>query len=119
MNQLFANGFALPIIGSLYWPNDSRSDHDLGINVATLGGTIFGQLLLGFLADKLGRKKVYGWELLIVIVSSVGAAMASEGMSSTEGMSSMRITPWLVFFRFLTGVGVGAEYPTTAVITSE
>lgn len=100
-------------MGSLYWSKDTRSDHETGINVATLGGAICGQLGLGFLADKLGRKKVYGWELSIVAVASVGVAMASEGMKS------MRITPWLVFFRFLTGVGVGAEYPITAVITSE
>ena len=90
----------------------------MGINVATLGGAICGQLLLGFLADKLGRKKVYGWELLILITSSVGAAMASEG-KVIEGKASMVITSWLVFFRFLAGVGIGAEYPTTAVITSE
>ncbi len=111
--QLFANDFGLPIVGYLYWNDDIRSDHELGINVATLVGAMCGQLILGFLADRLGRKKVYGWELFIVIVSSVGVSIASTGMES------MRITPWLVFFRFLTGVGVGAEYPITAVITSE
>jgi len=78
-----------------------------------LAGAILGQLILGFLADKLGRCKVYGWELSIVIVASVGVAMSSTGVNS------MQITAWLVFFRFLAGIGVGAGYPITAVVTSE
>ena len=114
LSQLFANNFTLPILGYLYWRDDNSSDHETGINSATLSGAILGQIVLGFLADKLGRCRMYGWELSIIIVASIGVAMSSQGLNS-----SMRITPWLVFFRFLTGIGVGAEYPITAVITSE
>ena len=114
MCQLFANIFTLPIVGYLYWGGDAHSDHYTAINCTTLAGAILGQLVLGFLADKLGRCKVYGWELFIVIVASIGAAMSSTGIDN-----SMEISAWLVFMRFLTGFGVGAEYPITAVITSE
>lgn len=121
-SKLFANNFALPIIGYLYWPDDSSSEHETGINCATLAGTILGQVVLGIFADRKGRKKVYGYELLIVLLASVAISMASAGLvlpGSPPGNGSMSITAWLVVLRFVIGFGVGAEYPITAAITSE
>lgn len=100
-------------MGFLYWKDDQHSGHETGINSATLSGAIVGQIVLGILADKYGRCKVYGRELMVIIAASIGMTMASTGMGS------MRITGWLVFWRFVTGFGIGAEYPLTAVITSE
>ena len=121
-SKLFANNFALPILGYLYWPNASTSDHEIGINCATLAGTILGQLVLGVLADRKGRKRVYGWELLIVLLGSLAISIASPGLiapGSPPGHGSMSITALLVVLRFVIGFGVGAEYPITAAITSE
>lgn len=94
------------------------SDHETAINSLTLLGAIIGQVFLGVLADKYGRSNVYGWELGIIIVSSVVITMPSTGLLS-NGSSSMRISPWLIFWRLIIGFGVGAEYPITAVLTSE
>jgi len=119
---LFADNFALPILAYLYWPNDSSSDHETGINCATLAGTILGQVTLGIWADRKGRKTVYGYELLIVLLGSIAISMASTGQvlpGSPPGNGSMSITAWLVMLRFVIGIGVGAEYPITAAITSE
>ena len=113
-SKLFANNFALPIIGYLYWPQDSSSGHETGINCATLAGTIVGQVVLGIMADRKGRKKVYGYELLIVLLGSVFISAVSAGLNG-----SMSITAWLVCLRFVNGFGVGAEYPVTAAFTSE
>jgi PHS family inorganic phosphate transporter-like MFS transporter len=112
----------LPIIGYLYWPEDSSSHHETGINCATLAGTIIGQVALGIAADRKGRKKVYGYEMLIVGVGSVVISMASTGLippGSPPRNGSMSITAWLVVLRLVIGFGVGAEYPITAAITSE
>ena len=121
-SKLFANNFALPILGYLYWPNASTSSHETGINCATLAGTIIGQVVLGISADRKGRKKVYGYELFIVLLGSLAISMASPGLippGSPPGHGSMSITAWLVVLRFVIGFGVGAEYPITAAITSE
>lgn len=139
LDKLFADNFALPILGYLYWTGDKYSDHETGINSATLAGVIIGQISFGILADWTGRTNVYGYELLSVSLASLFISMASEGAieiirpsepvslsgsivaPNTPGLgsSSMRITAWLVFFRFIIGLGVGAEYPLTAAITSE
>ena len=42
------------------------------INLTTLAGTIIGAIVFGFLADRHGRKKIYGLELAIVIVATIG-----------------------------------------------
>jgi PHS family inorganic phosphate transporter-like MFS transporter len=94
------------MIGYVYWAQDPQSDHQTGINSVTLSGCIVGQIVLGVLADILGRKKLYGWELAILIASSLGVAMSSAG-ESVNGESSMRITAWLLFVRFIAGVGIG------------
>lgn len=102
------------MITYVYWQDDISSHRTTFINIATLAGTLFGQVAFGFLADKNGRKKMYGVELVLLITSTLGVTMASTG---THG--SMSIFAWLIWWRIVTGIGVGADYPLSAVITSE
>ncbi|KAL4959509.1 phosphate transporter [Aspergillus stella-maris] len=111
---LFASNIALPMIAYVYWQTDTSSFRLTCINIATLAGTLLGQVLFGYLADRNGRKKMYGVELALLIASTLGVAMSSTGEHG-----SMSVFAWLVWWRFLVGVGVGADYPLSAVITSE
>lgn len=86
----------------------------MALNISTLAGTVIGQLGFGILADVYGRKRMYGLELLIIIVSTVGVAMSSEGAAG-----SMSLIGWLIAWRFFLGIGIGGDYPLSAVITSE
>ncbi|KAG6917700.1 hypothetical protein DXG01_001471 [Tephrocybe rancida] len=85
---------------------------DLGIKVAAPVGTLFGQLLFGYLADVVGRKRMYGIELIIIIVATFVQAMAGDG-------HAVGIISVLVVLRFLMGIGIGGDYPLSAVISSE
>ena len=59
------------MIGYVYYAtstthkNKLAANQDLGIKVATPVGTLVGQLLFGWLADKYGRKRMYGIELMV------------------------------------------------------
>lgn len=98
----------------VYWNDDIDADHETAINAITLTGSLLGQLLFGFLADKFGRKRLYGVELIIVIFGTIGFVQCSAGYNG-----SMNILGWIMFWRFLVGIGIGAEYPLSAVITAE
>lgn len=102
------------MISYVYWRDDSSSKKSTFINIATLAGTLFGQVLFGVLADKNGRKKMYGIELILLIGSTLGVTMVSKGEHN-----SMSIFAWLIWWRIIVGIGVGADYPLSAVITSE
>ena len=73
----------LPILEIVYWQNNLPAFQETAINFATLVGIIIGQLVFGILADRYGRKKMYGFELLIVIVASVGFALCSKGAAGS------------------------------------
>ncbi|OTB14874.1 hypothetical protein K445DRAFT_61970 [Daldinia sp. EC12] len=90
------------------------STNSLLINLTTLAGTMVGMLLFGYLADRYGRKAVYGLELSIVVVATVGMTTASSGH-----MNSMNVYGWVGFWRTMLGIGLGAEYPLSAIIASE
>ncbi|KAI9839526.1 MAG: hypothetical protein M1819_002152 [Sarea resinae] len=62
----------------------------------------------------MGRKKMYGLELLLVIGATLGVVMCSTGEHN-----SMNVFAWLIWWRIVVGIGVGADYPLSAVITSE
>lgn len=111
---LFASNIALPMLSYVYWKDEISSMHLTYINIATLGGTLLGQVLFGYLADRNGRKKMYGVELVLLITSTLGVLM-----SSTGAHNSMNIFAWLIWWRIIVGIGVGADYPLSAVITSE
>ncbi|KIL59340.1 hypothetical protein M378DRAFT_14864, partial [Amanita muscaria Koide BX008] len=90
-----------------------RSD-ELGLKAATLGGAIFGQLVFGWAADFMGRKKMYGVELIIMVVSTFAQALAGESKTG-----SVSIVSALIVWRVLMGIGIGGDYPLSAIIVSE
>ncbi|KAK4144657.1 putative inorganic phosphate transporter [Dichotomopilus funicola] len=109
--NLFATNVILSTVSFVYFPHHSWCG--LVINLVTLVGSVVGQLLFGYLADRYGRTRLYGIELVLVIVSTIGVATTSNGYGD---ISFLALFTW---WRFVMGVGIGAEYPLSAVITSE
>uniref|UniRef100_A0A3Q7GW18 Major facilitator superfamily (MFS) profile domain-containing protein n=1 Tax=Solanum lycopersicum TaxID=4081 RepID=A0A3Q7GW18_SOLLC len=77
-----------------------------------LVGTLSGQLVFGWLGDKLGRKKVYGLTLILMVLCAL-----CSGLSL--GYSAKGVIGTLCFFRFWLGFGIGGDYPLSATIMSE
>ncbi|KAL1752494.1 major facilitator superfamily domain-containing protein [Schizophyllum commune] len=110
--DIFAINIASKMLGYVYGSRALNSDQDLGIKVATPCGTFFGQLLFGYLADHLGRKRMYGVELMIIIIATFAQALSGHA-------PAVGIIGALVVWRFIMGVGIGGDYPLSAVISSE
>jgi PHS family inorganic phosphate transporter-like MFS transporter len=116
--DIFAINIAAQMIGYVYGrqtpgvPAKLNTNQDLAVKVATPVGTLCGQLLFGWLADIVGRKRMYGVELCIIMIASFGQAISS-------GNHAVSIVGVLVVWRFLMGVGIGGDYPLSAVISSE
>ncbi|KAF9199754.1 Inorganic phosphate transporter pho84 [Haplosporangium sp. Z 27] len=111
--DLFAIGLVTPMLGTIYYPNGVLpSDLDLGIKVSASVGTFIGQVGFGYLADRLGRKRMYGIELMIIIVATLGQALSGFG-------TSLSLPAALIIWRVIVGIGIGGDYPLSAVITSE
>ncbi|EIN10015.1 phosphate permease [Punctularia strigosozonata HHB-11173 SS5] len=113
--DIFAINIASTMLGYVYGPGHAGAliaNQDLGIKVATPCGTLVGQLLFGWLADIVGRKRMYGIELMIIIIATFGQAVAGHG-------HAVSLIGVLVVWRFIQGVGIGGDYPLSAVISSE
>lgn len=107
---VFLDGFDVSIMsGALIFikPEFHPSPLELGfIGAATVVGMFFGSIVLGNLADRLGRRGLYMVDLLFFVVFAILTALST---SSWE----------LIVFRFLLGVGLGADYPISSTITAE
>ncbi|MDN4526653.1 MFS transporter [Fictibacillus fluitans] len=69
-------------------------------------GSLIGALWLGNLTDKYGRKAMYVVDLIAFVIFAALTAFAQA--------------PWqLILFRFLLGIGIGADYPISATLVSE
>ncbi|KAJ7475703.1 inorganic phosphate transporter [Mycena latifolia] len=111
--DIFAINIASTMIGYVYGHGGKLSPHqDLGIKVATPVGTLCGQLLFGWLADVVGRKRMYGVELMIIIIGTFAQALSG-------GAHAVSIIGVLCVWRFLMGIGIGGDYPLSATISSE
>jgi PHS family inorganic phosphate transporter-like MFS transporter len=96
--DIFAIGLVTTMIGVVYFPAGAiDSNADTAIKVATSGGTVIGQLGFGALADIVGRKKMYGLELIIIIFATLAQALSSDS-------PSMSIVGLLIFWRVLMGI---------------
>ena len=65
-----------------------------------------GAVLFGHIADRFGRRKIYGYEVLVLAAGAVASAFA-------PGIW------WLIAFRAILGFGIGGDYPVSATIMSE
>lgn len=101
--DLFIIGAALVLIKS-EWHLSSTMVGLVGST--TLLANFFGALIFGRLADVLGRKKLYG---LVATIMSIGAILTALSPNIF----------WLIAFRFILGLGIGGDYPISAVIMSE
>ncbi|OBZ72696.1 Inorganic phosphate transporter PHO84 [Grifola frondosa] len=111
--DIFAINIASTMLGYVYGKGQKlNTNQDLGVKVATPVGTFVGQLLFGWLADVVGRKRMYGVELMLIIVATFGQAVSGQA-------HAVNIIGVLVVWRFIMGVGIGGDYPLSAVISSE
>lgn len=101
--DFFIIGIALPFLEKDF----NLTNAEIGsIAVAAIVGSLIGSLTLGAITDKIGRQKMLLIDVFIFIISSAGTALAWDAFS-------------LIFFRFLVGVGIGADYPISVAYITE
>lgn len=122
--DLFSISLLTNLIGRVYFqdnpyylqskvnPGRLPINYNAAVVAVALCGALVGQWLFGILADRLGRKSVYGVSLAIMIFTGYTQSM-------TFGRTPQAVIGTLCFWRFVLGVGVGGDYPISAVIMSE
>jgi MFS family permease len=74
------------------------SNADVGLaGSAYLAGAVLGAIVFGWLTDRLGRKKLFFITLSVYLVATAATALSWNLWS-------------FLFFRFITGAGIGGEY---------
>ncbi|BFG42971.1 hypothetical protein CerSpe_292450 [Prunus speciosa] len=117
--DLFCISLVTKLLGRIYYhvenaekPGILPPNVSAAVNGVAFCGTLAGQLFFGWLGDKMGRKKVYGMTLMLMVICSV-----ASGLSFGHNPKSVMTT--LCFFRFWLGFGIGGDYPLSATIMSE
>lgn len=85
--------------------------HSFAGNESLIGSTaliaaFLGAIIFGIVADRFGRRFIYGFELLVLAVGSICSALVPS-------------LTWLIIARFILGIGIGGDYPVSATIISE
>ena len=110
--DLFVISLVIPILVALQ-PGGTIGKSELALlGAAALMGAAVGQVLFGWLGDRLGRRRVYGFTLSLMAIGAVGSALSVP----LGGLSTITV---LILWRFVLGVGVGGDYPLSATIMSE
>jgi len=99
--------FVIGIVVSLLKTQWSLSTNQVSwLNSATLLASAFGAIIFGRVADMLGRKRIYGYEVLILAAGAIASAFAPN-------------YTFLLVSRIVLGIGIGGDYPVSATIMSE
>lgn len=101
--DLFIIGIVLSVVAPIWHLSSTQTGI---VGSTSLISAFIGAFVFGRIADKFGRKKVYGVEAIIM---TIGALLSA--ISPNFG--------WLILSRFLLGIGIGGDYPVSAVIMSE
>ncbi len=100
---VFAGGIALPLLAKEF--GMSGPEEGL-VTAASLFGILIGALLLGGLADRFGRRPIFTGEMVVL-----GLALLQVAFSPGTAV--------LVLGLFVTGLALGADYPTALLVLSE
>lgn len=107
---LFIDGYGLYITSiaePLFQQQFHLSSFWLGLSQAAAPmGAAIGAILIGPISDRLGRKSMLVINFVMLVIAALLTSVAWDKVS-------------LVGFRFLVGVGVGADYPLSAAYLAE
>jgi PHS family inorganic phosphate transporter-like MFS transporter len=99
--------FVIGIVVVLLKPEWGLSTTQVSLlNSVTLAASAVGAIVFGRIADILGRKKIYGYEVLILAIGALASAFAPNFW-------------FLLVCRAILGIGIGGDYPVSATIMSE
>ena len=76
------------------------------VSAAAIVGAIFGAAVLGPLGDKIGRRRIFKYDLWMFVVFSVACMVAPDLWT-------------LIGARFLLGIAIGLDYPIAASYLAE
>ncbi|KAF8666150.1 hypothetical protein HU200_053866 [Digitaria exilis] len=117
--DLFSISLVTKLLGRIYYFNPSSESPgslppnvSAAVNGVAFCGTLAGQLFFGWLGDKMGRKKVYGMTLMLMVICCLASGLSF-------GSTPKGVMATLCFFRFWLGFGIGGDYPLSATIMSE
>ena len=107
---LFLDGYDLSIItmAILVIPTQlgfTKPEYIL-VDISSFVGMLIGAPILGILSDRIGRKKIFGLDLIFFVVFAI-----------TAGLSGNFIQ--LFLSRLLMGIGIGGDYPISSTMMSE
>uniref|UniRef100_A0A7N0U2X5 Major facilitator superfamily (MFS) profile domain-containing protein n=1 Tax=Kalanchoe fedtschenkoi TaxID=63787 RepID=A0A7N0U2X5_KALFE len=81
--DLFCISMVTKLLGRIYYhvegspkPGSLPPNVSAAVNGVALCGTLAGQLFFGWLGDKLGRKKVYGMTLMVMVICSIASGLS-------------------------------------------
>lgn len=104
------DAYDLQIIGLalvLIKPEFKLNSAEVGLLSSTaLIASFIGALVFGRISGLLGRKRIYGLEAAIMAVGAILTAIAPN-------------FAWLLVTRSILGIGIGGDYPTSAVLMTE
>ncbi|WOO85442.1 Glycerophosphoinositol permease 1 [Vanrija pseudolonga] len=122
---IMASGFALVsdgyqnnlatvfnVIFGILYPHDYTSGVKTRVSNALLIGEIIGQVVVGLICDRIGRKTAMVGTTLLIVIGGILSTAASG--KTAAGMFWM-----LTVARGTAGVGVGGEYPACSTSASE
>lgn len=117
---MLADGYDLFLIGTVNramtaaWEIGGASIQN--INYAGLAGMAVGSVALGWLGDRIGRKRSYFTCLVFLFIGSVLCWHVAKGGTPENADESLR---WLTIWRFVTGLGMGGITPLATALISE
>ena len=76
------------------------------VGSVSLAATFVGAIAFGTIADKIGRKSVYGIEAILMTIGAIGSAFAGGPLA-------------MIVWRTIMGFGIGGDYPLSALLMSE
>ncbi len=101
--DFFIIGVANPLIKEDFGANAWQTGL---VSAAAIVGAIFGAAVLGPLGDKIGRRRIFKYDLIMFVIFSVACMVAPDLWT-------------LIASRFLLGIAIGLDYPIAAAYLAE
>ena len=107
---MFLNGYDLSVItlAMVVIPHQIglSTEQYLAVNASAFAGMLMGAPIIGRLADRIGRRRIFGLDLILFVVFAILSGLSTNFLE-------------LFSFRFMLGLGIGGDYPVSSTMVSE